>query len=356
MHQQITIEELRTTIPAIAKTITPVIQSEAGCGKTSILKMLEKDLGDKYDYIYVDCPVKDMSDIAMTIPNHTTKSLESYVGTIFKLDSKKPKVILLDEFMKAPKLLQVIFTRLMLERTVGDTPLPEGSMVFATSNNQSDGLGDGMLAHAGNRVCIMRMKKPSAKEWLKWANNNDVAPLVRAWVQMTPKALHSYLDSGTSDNPYIFNPKKSELSFVSPRSLEKCSVIVENRNILGDNATEVALSGTIGQSASADMCAFFSLERELPTFESIMENPDTAIVPENLTAKVILMFQAVDKVETQDDLSSFMHYLERVKNKEMSAIFVTMLMTLPKGVALAKNNKQVQEWVLANKHLLGDLS
>ena len=71
------------------------------------------------------------------------------MGTIFKLDSKKPKVILLDEFMKAPKLLQVIFTRLMLERTVGDTPLPEGSMVFATSNNQSDGLGDGMLAHAG---------------------------------------------------------------------------------------------------------------------------------------------------------------------------------------------------------------
>ena len=69
---------------------------------------------------------------------------------------------------------------------------------------------------------------------------------------------------------------------------------------------EVALSGTIGRSASADMCAFFSLERELPTWESIMENPDTAIVPENLTARVILMFQAVDKVETQDDLTSFM--------------------------------------------------
>tara|TARA_R110000764_G_scaffold230105_1_gene321210 strand:- start:1203 stop:1802 length:600 start_codon:yes stop_codon:yes gene_type:complete len=199
------------------------------------------------------------------------------------------------------------------------------------------------------------MKKPSSKEWLKWANNNGVSALIRAWVQLTPKCLHSYLDSGQSDNPYIFNPKNSVLSFVSPRSLEKSSVIVENRNILGENATSVALSGTIGQSASADMCAFFSLERELPTWESIMENPDTAIVPENLTAKVILMFQAVDKTETQDDLSSFMTYLERIKNKEMSAIFVTMFMTTEKGVRLGKNNKKIQEFVLANKHLLGEL-
>jgi hypothetical protein len=103
------------------------------------------------------------------------------------------------------------------------------------------------------------------------------------------------------------------------------------------------------------MCAFFSLEKELPTFQSIMDNPDTAIVPENLTAKVILMFQAVDKVETQDDLSSFMQYLSRIKNKEMSAIFVTMFMSIERGIRLGKNNKDIQEFVLANKHLLGEL-
>jgi hypothetical protein len=30
-------------------------------------------------------------------------------------------------------------TRLMLERSVGDKPLPSGSIVFSTSNNTSDG-------------------------------------------------------------------------------------------------------------------------------------------------------------------------------------------------------------------------
>jgi hypothetical protein len=188
-----------------------------------------------------------MSDIAMTIPNHETKTLESYVGSLFKLDNDKPKVILLDEFMKSPKLLQVIFTRLMLERTVGDTPLPEGSIVFGTSNNQADGLGDTMMAHAGNRVCIVEMQKPEVEDWLVWATENGVSPLIRAFVHTFPRCLASYRDEGQEDNPYIFNPKKPVLSFVSPRSLEKASVIVSNRDKLGDNATMVALAGTIGR-------------------------------------------------------------------------------------------------------------
>ena len=65
----VTINELRKVIPLIGSEITPIIVSEPGCGKTSLLTMMEADLGDKYDYIYVDCPVKDMSDVGMTIPN-----------------------------------------------------------------------------------------------------------------------------------------------------------------------------------------------------------------------------------------------------------------------------------------------
>ena len=204
MHnQRVTINELVRLIPTIGEKLTPIIQSEPGCGKTSLLSMLEDNMGDKYDYIYVDCPVKDMQDIAMTIPNHDTRTLETYVGSLFKLDSPKPKVILLDEFMKAPKLLQVIFTRLMLERFVGDTPLPQGSIVFGTSNNQSDGVGDTMLAHASNRVCLLQMQKPKVEDWLVWASENAISPLIRAWVHMFPRALNSYLDDNQKDKPYI---------------------------------------------------------------------------------------------------------------------------------------------------------
>ena len=293
-----------------------------------------------------------MSDIAMTIPNHETKTLESYVGSLFKLDNDKPKVILLDEFMKSPKLLQVIFTRLMLERTVGDTPLPEGSIVFGTSNNQADGLGDTMMAHAGNRVCIVEMQKPEVEDWLVWATENGVSPLIRAFVHTFPRCLASYRDEGQEDNPYIFNPKKPVLSFVSPRSLEKASVIVSNRDKLGDNATMVALAGTIGQSASADMSAFLRLEKELPTFDDILKEPESTQVPESISAQLMLMFQAVDKIKQQSDLTAFMKFVNRMASNEIQAIFFTMMMKNSRTVKIARGNKEISEWAVDNFNIM----
>ena len=352
MHnQRVTINELVRLIPTIGEKLTPIIQSEPGCGKTSLLSMLEDNMGDKYDYIYVDCPVKDMQDIAMTIPNHDTRTLETYVGSLFKLDSPKPKVILLDEFMKAPKLLQVIFTRLMLERFVGDTPLPQGSIVFGTSNNQSDGVGDTMLAHASNRVCLLQMQKPKVEDWLVWASENAISPLIRAWVHMFPRALNSYLDDNQKDNPYIFQPSKPQLSFVTPRSLAKASVIVENRDILGETPTMSALSGTIGYSASADMSAFLSLEKSLPDINEILHRPETVKVPDEISAQLMVMFQALDKLKTQDQLTNFMKFIKRIKSSEIQAIFFTMLVRNKETRTLARGNAEIAKWATENYEL-----
>lgn len=364
----VTINELRKIIPLIGGDLTPVIQSEPGCGKTSLLAMIAEDNGDKwrkpgdnfpedkFDYIYVDCPVKDMSDIGMTIPNHTSKSLEYYVADLFKLGNGKPKCILLDEFMKSPKLLQVIFTRMMLERMAGDVPLPTGadgtkSIVFATSNNASDGVGDSMLAHAGNRVCIMRMAKPTPDEWLAWASANGVSRVIRAWVAMFPRSLASYVDGDQADNPYIFKPSMTSLSFVSPRSLAKADVIVRNRDALSENAVKVALAGTIGASAAGDMAAFLSLEKSLTDVKDIVKNPEDIEVPKDVSAQLMIMFQAVDVLSTQDELTKFMLFVERIPSAEVQGVFFTMMMRSPKALRLARNNAKIAEWAKDNHDL-----
>ena len=348
----VSINELRKMIPLIGSELTIVIQSEPGCGKTSLLKMIEEDHGDKYDYIYVDCPVKDMSDIGMTIPNHASKTLEYYVAELFKLDSDKPKMICLDELMKAPKLLQIIFTRLMLEKMVGDRPLPAGSVIMATSNNASDGVGDSMLAHAGNRVCIVRMAKPTPDEWLQWATANGISRIVRAFVSMFPRVMASYTEGDHQrDNPYIFKPSMSTLSFCSPRSLAKCDAIVKHRDVLGENATMVALAGTIGASAAGDMAAFLSLEKSLMDVKDIIKKPKDVAMPTDISAQLMIMFQAVDTLATQDELTSFMEFVERIKSSEVQAVFFTMMMRSPKAVRLARNNAKIAEWAKNNHEL-----
>jgi hypothetical protein len=372
--ETVSINELRRIIPLIASEITPVIQSEPGCGKTSLLAMIAEDNGDKwrspadgmsiegdkYDYIYIDCPVKDMSDIGMTIPNHTTQTLEYYVSSLFNLNDSKPKVILADEFMKSPKLLQVVFTRLFLERMAGDKPLPRGSLVFATSNNAGDGVGDSMLAHAGNRVCIMRMAKPNVNEWLEWAGQTvtvgdkvqaRVSRVIRAAVAMFPRCLASYTTGDQNDNPYIFKPSMSSLSFVSPRSLAKADVIVRNRDAIGENGTKVALAGTVGASFAGDMAAFISMEKSLIDVKDIVKSPESIPMPNDISAQLMIMFQAVDVLETQDQLTKFMMFVERIPSSEVQGVFFTMMMRNTKSIRLARNNAKIAEWAKNNHEL-----
>ena len=362
-----TIAELRRFIPAVASDIAVVIQSEPGCGKTSLLGMIAEDMGDewrsardtkhypddKYDYIYVDCPVKDMQDIGMVIPNHEKQSLEYYVSSLFKLtgpSADRPKVILLDELMKAPKLLQVIFTRLMLEFMVGDRPLPKGSMIIATSNNESDGVGDTMLAHAGNRVVKVRMSKPRVGEWLPWAQSNGVSRVVLSFVSMYPRCLASYLDPDQEDNPYIFKPNGSK-TFCSPRSLFKCDSIVRRKHMFSTNALHAGLAGTIGEAAAADMAAFVAVEDSVTDVKDILKNPDLT-PPDEVAAQLMIMFQAVDVLETQDDMTKFMRYVNKIPSQMVQSIFFTMATRSPKLVKLSVHNEQIKEWLKDNKDIV----
>jgi len=349
----ISINECAKLISAIGATNTIVIQSEPGCGKTSILKMLQEEHGDKYHYVYVDCPVTDTADVGMRIPNHATGKLEYYLSSLFPMDGK-PLMIMLDEFMKSPKMMQVMWTRLMLERMVGDHPLPDGSTVFATSNNESDGLGDTMLAHAANRVVRVKMRKANVPEWTTWAGENGIHPLIRAWVTMNPRALASYSDGGQEENPFILRPGKAgPLSFVSLRSLAKSDPIIRNKDVLGPVVTKAALAGTIGAAAAESMAAFLSMEKELFSVRTVIKDPEGTPVPEKLAALFMMMFNAVDVIETQDELSDFMRYVNRIPSSEVQAVFFTMLLQTKRTVRIAKNNEQIKAWAAKNFDLMG---
>jgi hypothetical protein len=348
----ISINEAAQAILAYGQDITPILFGEPGIGKTSILKEMRKVLGDEYDYIYIDCPVMDMSDIGMRVPNKDTGQLELYVSSLFKLGNGRKKVMLFDEFAKTPKLTQTIFTRALLERYVGDMPIEAGSYLFGTSNLSSDGVGDAMLAHGSSRVMKLYVSKSNAMQYLAWATENGQSPLLRAWVAMNPRSMASYLDDGQDDNPYIFNPKKKQDSYLCPRSYAKCDPIIRKRDQVGNKLTEAALAGTIGPSAAQSLAAFLSLEKELVSVKSIIKDPENTPIPDKLAALFMTMFNAVDTIETQDDLSSFMKYVNRVSSSELQSVFFTMLLQSKRTMRLARNNGVVMNWAKDNYELL----
>lgn len=351
-NNPVELNDVPNLIATIGHRRTVLLRGEPGIGKSSVLTTVKQIMGEDYDAIYADCPVLDVSDVVMRIPNHSTKTLESYVSELFKLDSPKPKIIMLDEISKANKLLQVIFTRLMLERTVGDVKLPAGSIVFATGNNSSDGVGDTMSAHVLNRLCVINVRKPDAKRWGVWATDNGISRTIRAWVAMNPSCLASYLDGGQEQNPYIFDPAKPITSFVTPRSLVGANEVVNNANKLGTYVTKAALAGLCGGAFAESVAAFMSMEKEWVKIQDIIADPENIAIPERPSVLFHAMFNAVDTIDTQDELSAFMKFVKRIKSEEVQNCFYSMAFESKRTARLAQNNAEIRAWGMKNIELL----
>jgi hypothetical protein len=135
---------------------------------------------------------------------------------------------------------------------------------------------------------------------------------------------------------------------VTPRSLEKASHIAKKRAELGDALTISLLTGTIGESASRDMQAFFTVVDKLPTWESVISNPSSAKLPDDTVAKCILVFSAIARVE-KDTLSKWLTYSKRM-DMEWQALFATSVMKSNKQ-SFCVMNSDFKDWALKNQWL-----
>ena len=354
-NNPVTINEAYKLLRANGDKITYLFRGEPGIGKSTLHSRAKQELGDaEWDHIYLDWSSIDMGDLFIRAPNRDTGELEFFPSSLLNPKSGKKKFIMIDEIGKGDKLLLKLAMRLVLEHQWGDYKLPEGSVVFGTTNNPSDNVGDFLHAHGTNRVTLVNIEKPTEKVWLPWASDNGISPIIRAWVAMNPRCLASYLDGGQDENPYIFNPRKrgSVGSFVSPRSLAKAHHVVSSRDDVGDKLTQAALAGTIGAAAAESMAAFMSLAKELVSIKQVLADPDNVVLPEKPAALFMMMFNAIDTIETQDDLSKFMRFVNRIGSSEIQAVFFTMLLQSSRTVRIAKNNQQVMEWAKGNFELL----
>jgi len=328
-----------------------LLQGEAGIGKSSLLKTLSKSLPN-HEVAYLDVPNMDLGDIAMPVINHENKTTAYYPNSRFKVHTGNPVITMLDEFTKGAEPVKNMLHPLLevANPRLGDISVNPNSIIFLTGNLGSDGLGDSLKAHSRNRIIPLTVRKPNAEEWMEWAMNNNVAPEVIAWVRQFPHALASYLEGNQGDNPYIYNPKKVQLAFVSPRSLERVSEIVKVRNLIDTDTLIAGMTGAVGESASRDMQAYIDYADQLETFENVVKNPRTARVPDSAGACAIMIFGAIASV-TKESIGGFMEYLDRFE-PEWQACFAINIAKNPAKQSIAFSSSKFADWVQQNEDLL----
>ncbi len=327
-----------------------LVRGEPGIGKSTMLSTIAKAL-PSHNAAYMDVPNMDLGDIAMPVIDHDNKVTRYYPNARFRLHEGKPVIVMLDEFTKGAEPIKNMLHPL-LEVTnprLGDVSIDDDSIVFLTGNLLTDGVGDNLKAHTRNRIVEIVVSKPTSEEWLEWGVNNDIDPSVLAWVRQFPHALSSYTD-GDGDNPYIYNPKKVQTAYVSPRSLQIASNIVSQRDQNDSAATISALKGAIGEAAARDMEAFIAYQDQLPSWDSIIAAPDSATVPTSAGACAVLVFGAIAKIDRQS-MTPFMKYMGRF-DMEWQAAFAINVAKNPTKQAVAFSCAAFAQWIERNEDLL----
>jgi len=258
---------------------------------------------------------------------------------------------MIDELGKANPAVKNALLRVMQERTVGSIKLHPDSIVYATTNKGSEGVGDILPPHARNRVSVVQVRKSTNMDWIEWGINAGIDHSLLGWCKDNPHLFAPFEDVKDPDeNPYIFHPKQQRAAFVTPRSLHAASDILHQRHAFDDQTLTGLLMGTIGDRGAMDLMAFVKMSDQLPSLQSIKDDPKTAKVPESAAAVCMVVYRTLASLE-QDWLDAWMDYMPRL-DSEAQGMFANGVRA-PKYSkrSMAMRNKKFTKWAMDNNHM-----
>lgn len=346
-YSSVSLSDAANVIASIGDKVTCLFTGEMGIGKSSMLGVLKERFPD-YKPVYLEAQLLDLGDLQM--PRFNGDVVSFVPNEALGVHEDRPIILMLDELGKASKSVLNALLRIMLERKIGDKSLPEGSLVFATTNMALEGLGDNIPAHARNRLCQMRIRKPTAMEWVEnYGINAGVHPTILGTAIEFPQMFESFENvEDPNSNHYIFHPKSPRTAFVTPRSLEKASDILKATENLPDDVRIHALMGVVGEAAAMDVLTLVKLNDTLPTWEAVIKNPEDTKLPKGAAACCMMVAKAVQRVE-RDTFDAWMTYVQRM-GKEVQALWARSVMRSAK-VGMATTHRGFTEWAADNSFL-----
>ncbi len=345
------INEIVDLIAHVGSKRTILIEGDMGIGKSAILKLLAKRYPDHVP-CYFDCTTKDLGDLYIPDLDRERGCVTFLPNEDFGIHTGKPVIIMYDEWGKANPSVKNGTLKGMTEFAIGNTPLPEGSIQIATTNLGSEGVGDLLPPHARNRIITVRMRKPSAEEWLTdYAINNNAHPSVMGFVREFPQVFQSFTEvANPEDNPYIFHPKRQANAFITPRSLMTASDTLHQREYLSDDMVTNALIGTIGERGALDLMAFVKLADKLPTLESIKTDPSNALVPTSASAVCMVVYRALATME-RDFVKPWLTYMQRLSAEAQGMFAMGIKPPAYSKASMVMQTREYTDWAIANNYM-----
>ena len=248
---QVTLGEAKKIISALAATQSVLLLSSPGVGKSAVVRQAADEAGlECRSLLGTQIAPEDVSGIPRIIGE---RSVFCPPRVLLPEDpGAKPFCLFLDELPACTPDIQKAFYSLLLERRVGEYPLPKGTWVVAAGNRAEDrSLVRSLSAALVNRVTILYVKV-SVPEWLKWASSAQIRHDVLSYIVYAPHSLQR----AVPEKPTPFSTPRAWESLA--RSLD----CLERAGGLTPAARKALAFGTVSPEDAAAFCVMceYSLE------------------------------------------------------------------------------------------------
>lgn len=234
--------------------------SGPGRGKSSIVKQFaDKYFNGKMQTLILSRI--ESSDLALPIPTKNDDGTYSTHFAISELLPKEPCVLFLDEFSQSNSSVQCIVQQLLLEGSFMHYELPKGTYVVLAGNRTQDNANSGeVLSTIANR-CIMCEIKEDEQEFLDYAEEQNLHPVVIDYVRRYPGNLFGLQD------------EEGHPCFTTPRSMERTSDIMYqyDKGIVSESVLATAIEGTLGKNVYSKIKVSMEMVNDLPDPRDVLE-------------------------------------------------------------------------------------
>lgn len=291
---------LALLVAAIKHHLAVLIIGGPGIGKTSIVKQACVQASSD---LVIDHPALSDPTDAKGFPwmekGATHATFKPFGNTARVLAAKSLMTWFLDDLGQATGATQASYMPWMLERRVNGNQLPDCVTVLAATNRRTDRAGvTGILEPVKSRFATIVELVPDLDEWCQWALQQPfMPPWLVAFLRFKRELLNQFTPTADLTNSPL------------PRTWENAGRMF----MLGlpADVEAAAVAGCVGEGAAVEALAFYRMYKELPNIDGILLDPDTAKIPEQMSALYAVATSLAAKA-TERNIARIARYGERL--------------------------------------------
>lgn len=326
-------KELSAVLPSVLKAgVVPYIRGSPALGKSS----LAQEIADKFGLLLIDVRLAecDPTEIggfpyfdeqlgkAKYYPLTTFPTTEDQIPPGYK-----GWLIMLDEFSSASIATQGASYKLVLDRKVGQHKLHPNVFIIAAGNKEDDGaIVNPMSTALISRFSIFELEL-NFKDWMEWAVSNGIDYRITSFLNFATKHLYQFKADAT--DPYA-----------SPRTWHMLSKIIKSKPTSEISVAVVA--SLIGEGVAREFMTFLALEAKLPKFDTIVNNPETTVLPNELGVQWAIMGMIAHNISAST-AGQVCKYLDRFPDELKVVTIREIRMRHPK---LLDESKDFKAWIV----------